>query len=177
MEKLFLTVMTFLFLSGSAFADDEASNRPVVRGSQYGLTYAKSVPDAAYGDLGKTFIYSVGWEKDELICEYNWYANEIYLGGPGETTVVRFGPWQRGGGPEENHFAIGFYRDGKVLRDYSTLEMKNLGSGISVSVSHYEIFGDRLGFRWTDGDNYVFEVEGVSGKLFTFDISDGELRK
>ncbi|MBN1151124.1 hypothetical protein JXA84_07915 [candidate division WOR-3 bacterium] len=177
MEKLFFTVMTFIFLSCSAFADEEMSNRPVVRASQYGLTYAKSIPDAAYGDMGKTFIYSVGWENDEIICEYNWYAYEIYLGGPGETTIVRFGPWHRGNEPKEDHLAIGFYRDQEVLREYSTVEIKNLGSGISVSVSHYEIFGEKPGFSYAGDDDYVFEVKGVSGKLFSFDISSGDLLK
>ncbi|MBN2363843.1 hypothetical protein JXL83_06905 [candidate division WOR-3 bacterium] len=178
MKKVFFLPFFLLsILSCQVFADEEANNRPVVRASQYGMTYAKSIPDAAYGDLGKTLIYSVGWENDELICEYNWYANEIYLGGPGETTIVRFGPWQRGREPSSNHLALGIYRDGRTLREYSTLEMTKLGCGISTSVSHYEIFGERLGFRWMSGDDYVFEVKGVSGKLFTFDVSTGDIKE
>ena len=41
-------------------ADDEAANRPVVRSSEYGGVYARSVPDENYGQKGKTRVYRVG---------------------------------------------------------------------------------------------------------------------
>ncbi len=158
-----------------ALADDEAANGPVVRSSQYGGVYAKSVPAEPHGQKGKTTVFGVGAVRDTLICEYEWYANEMYLGGAGDATVIRFGPWQRGRSPQRDHLALGIYRNGNTVREYSTLEMQQLGSGVSESISHYTIFKRRLGFRWLKGNDYVYEVEGVGGKVFQFDLGTGSV--
>ena len=162
-----------LVLSVSAFADDEAANRPVVRPSESGAVYAKSVPDESYGQKGMTRVFGVGKDNDTLICEYDWYANEICIGGPGDATLIRFGPWQRGREPQDGHLALGIYRNGKTIREYSTPVMAKLGSGVSTSVSHYTIFAKHLGFRRLKGDSCVYEVECVSGKVVSFDLDSG----
>ncbi|MBZ5536256.1 MAG: hypothetical protein LAO31_09900 [Acidobacteriia bacterium] len=46
---------------------------------------------------------------------------------------------------------------------------------MSASVSHYTIFQRYLGFRWLKGNSYVYEVEGVSGKVFTIELESGSL--
>lgn len=155
-------------------ADEEAANRSVVRSSEHGAVYAKSVPDVGYGQKGKTRVFGVAKDRDTLICEYDWYANEFYIGGVGET-LVRFGPWHRGHEPQDSHLAVGIYRNGKSLREYTTLEMQRLGSGVSKSKSHYTIFKRRLGFRWLKGSAYAYEIEGVSGKVFSVDMGTGAL--
>jgi hypothetical protein len=171
-----LMVEVFLAMSCvMALADDEAANGPVVRSSEYGGVYAKSVPAEPYGQKGKTMVFGVGQDCDTLICEYEWYANEMYLGGAGDATVVRFGPWQRGRSPQGEHLALGIYRNGKTVREYSTLEMQQLGSGVSESVSHYTIFKRRFGFRWLKGNDYVYEVEAVGGKVFQLDLTTGSV--
>ncbi len=176
MKSKFIYLIVFLLINTRVSADDEVSNRPVVRSSEYGTMYAKSVPQEYYGQIGKTRVYLVGKESDVFVCEYGWYAGEIYMGGEGGNTLVRFGPWSRGRQPQKDHLAIGFYRDGKVLREYSTLEMKSLGSGLSNSVSHYTVLNKRIGFRWVQGNSYVYEVEGESGKKFSFDLKTGSLQ-
>jgi hypothetical protein len=174
--KMPLCIAMVLVLSAAVvLADQEAANVPVVRSSTYGRVYARSVPAGWYGQEGVTCVYSVGEEEDTLISEYPWYANEIYIGGSGDATVVRFGPWHGGSEPGENDLALGIYRDGQVIREYSTLELYELGSGVQPSVSHYRILQRRLGFSWLEGDRYVFQVEGISGILFTFDLDSGEL--
>jgi hypothetical protein len=175
--KIVSAFTLFVMLCASVWADEEVGNSSIVRSSEYGRFYAKSVPDESYGQKGTTKMFSVGKDTDTLVCEYKWYANEIYIGGNGDMTVIRFGPWQRGSKPEPNHFAIGIYRDGKVIREYSTLEMMSLGSEVSKTVSHYDVFTQprHLGFRWVKENIYQFEVEGVSGKLFTFDLDNGAI--
>jgi hypothetical protein len=175
--KLVLVAAMLAASCVSVLADDEAANGPVVRSSAYGGVYAKSVPEEPYGQKGKTRVFGVGAARDTLICEYDWYANEMYLGGAGDATVVRFGLWQRGRSPQGDHLALGIYRNGKTVREYSTLEMQQLGSGVSESVSHYTIFKRRLGFRWLKGNDYVYEVEGVGGKVFQFDLGTGSVIK
>lgn len=178
MSTKILTVFAlFLSLGTTAMADEEMPAEPVVRSSEYGQTYVRSVPDEPDGQKGKTRVFSVGRDSDELLCEYDWYAAEIYIGGPGGETLVRFGPWHRGHQPQEDHLAIGIYRGSKTIREYSTLDMQKLGSGYSPSVSHYVVFQRRIGFRWTGGNSYVYEVEGVSGKVFAFDIDTGAVEE
>lgn len=173
--KSMLAVMVMMAAVTVAFADQEASNIPVVRASEYGRTYAKSIPFGSYGTEGVTRVYSVGIDEDILIGEYDWYAGEMYIGGSGDATLVRFGPWHREWEPRADHLALGIYRDGSTVREYSTLELYELGSGVQPSVSHYRILGRRLGFGWFEGYDYVFQVEGISGKVFTFDLETGEL--
>ena len=158
-------------------ADREAANRPVVHSGLNGRCYAKSVPDEWQGQKGTTSVYAVEMEADRLLCEYDWYASEFYLGGSDERTLVRFGPWHRLSGPREGHLAIGFYRDGECIREYTTGQMEAAGSGISESVSHYVVFpfSGRHGFRRLEGNDFVYEVEGVSGHLFTFDVQTGAI--
>jgi hypothetical protein len=50
-----------------------------------------------------------------------------------------------------------------------------MGSGISESVSHYEVLRERRGFRWMGSNSFVFEVAGVSGKVFSFDLETGDV--
>ena len=175
MKVRYISAVLVLMLGSFTLADDEAANRPVVRSSQYGAIYAKSVPDESYGQKGKTLVFSVGRESDTLICVYDWYAGEIYIGGSGDATLIRFGPWHRGRKPQDDHLAIGIYRNGKALKECSTAEMEKMGSGVSESVSHYQVFSQRLGFRWIKGNAYVYEVKGVSRKVFTFDLDTGNL--
>lgn len=171
-NTLFVLVL-LMALGVKATADDEAANRPIVQSSEYGTSYAKSVPDDSFGQRGKTRVFAVGKIRDTLIGEYDWYASEIYIGGTGAGTLVRFGPWQRGREPKRSDLALGIYRDGKMIREYSTLELQKLGSGVSTSVSHYGIFQRRLGFRWLTENSYVFEVESANGRIFSFDLDTG----
>ncbi len=174
MKPCLFTLMALVFLFSTALADDEASNRPIVRSSEYGAYFAKSIPSGYYGQEGVTLVYHVEADENILLYEYPWYASEMYLGGNGDGTLVRFGPWCRGSEPLEDHLAIGFYRDGRVIREYSTLEIATLGSGVSESVSHYEVFGQRLGFR-SSSYGFFFEVMGVDDVLFCFDLETGEI--
>lgn len=160
----------------SASADDEASNRAVLRSSTYGGVYARSVPDDRYGQRGKTRVFSVGKDADALVCEYAWYANEMYLGGDGDRTLVRFGPWQRGHAPQADHLALGIYRDGKMLREYSTLDLQQMGSGVSRSVSHYAVVQEHRGFRRLKDGAYIYDATGIGGKVLRFDLATGAPR-
>lgn len=177
MKILFAIVILLFTFCHVTHADQEASNRPIVRAAEYGAIYAKSVPDARYGQAGKTSVFAVGKENDTLICTYDWYANEMYIGGSGDATLIRFGPWHRGHEAQDDHLAIGIYRNGKVIKEYSTAEIQKQGSGISQSVSHYRVFAQKLGFRWLSENDHVYEVKGINGTLFTFDLNTGNILK
>lgn len=160
-----------------ARADQEAANRAYVRASEWGSFYAKSVPSAAYGTEGHTQIYRVVADgPDELVHRYAWYAPELFLEGFPATSdvyVAQLGPWPRGHEASAEHLAIAFFKNGKRLKSYSTLEIVSAPSKVSASVSHYQIFGKRLGFRRPFGNQLVFDIEDAKGATLSFDAETG----
>lgn len=162
-------------------ADQEAGNRPIVAVSEYGACYAKSVPAEGYGNAGKTRIYRVTEGDDELVDEYDWFSQQIYLvcnasdsTRPTGVAVVSRGPWARGHEAGDDVLAIAFHYDGKTVREYSTLEIAGKPENVSASVSHYTVIEEVLGFRWLRSNEYVFEVHTTDGRTLAFDAVTGE---
>ena len=191
-----------LLLSGTvpSFADQEASNVAHVVAGDYGRCYAKSVPAHVYDpedqprQQGRTSVYRVAAGEDELIREYDWFSQSLFLrcGPAGNVVVVRLGPWHRGHDPADDHLAIAFYRGGALVRSWSTLEIaggeKTDGAGISryrnvsASVSHYTVFArppemvhELVGEGGVFRDRWYVRAETVDGREMRFDIETGEL--
>jgi hypothetical protein len=175
MNALTRCLFVLALIAAGARADQEARNLPIVKSGEYGRRYAKSIPDEGYGQKGETHVYRVEAGTDVLECSYDWFSGTLYLGGIWDMTLVRFGPWHRGREVLPEHLAIGIYRDGKTIREYSCADMIKAGSGMSQSVSHYRVFGKTVGFRRLEANKFVFEVEGASRKLFAFDLDTGEI--
>ncbi len=175
MKRKIALVLIFAMIPAIIYADSEARNSVIVKSATSHSRYAKSIPADHYGQRGKTYIYKVEKGEDKLECEYNWYSASIYLGGIWDGSLVRFGPWNRGHKPSDDHFAIGFYRNGKTIKEYSAMDIIKAGSGLSGSISHYQVFGKRIGFRRWQNNTFVFEVHGAKGKLFTFNVDTGLL--
>ena len=85
------------------------------------------------------------------------------------------GPWARGHTASDDVLAIAFHFNGKTVRKYSTLDVAGKPDNVSPSVSHYMVIEDVLGFRRTTGNEYVFEVTTVDGRLLAFDPITGDL--
>ncbi len=169
-----LLVLSALLTAAPAFCDEEASNQPLVKSSEWGRLYAKSVPDENYGSKGKTVLYAVEKDKDNLVCTFDWYANQMYILDNG-AIIVRLGPWARGREASADHLAIAFYKDCKELKSYSTLDMAGTPSNVSSSVSHYQIFEKIAGFRWIVSNDFAFDVTTFDGRSLSFDAATGEL--
>jgi hypothetical protein len=75
------------------------------------------------------------------------------------------------------HFAIGFYLNGKVLKEYSTLDIAGSPENVSWSESHYRVFRKILGYRFTDQDSWDFDVEVIDGTKLIFDTRTGIIRQ
>lgn len=160
----------------TALADQEASNRVYVKASTYGQFYAKCIPHERYGLKGTTKVYQVGKEEDVLIQTYDWYSPRIFLEGflgTPRVYVVQMGPWQRGRKASAEHHAIAFYKNDKLLKKYSTLDIAGAEDNVSSSVSHYTIFSKVLGFRRPFGDQLIFDVETHGGRIISFDTETG----
>lgn len=176
-----------------ALADQEASNRAHVTAGPYGQCYARSVPAHLYDpedqprQQGQTEIFRVQPTTDVPAGSYDWFSQQLYLlCRPEGIFVVRIGPWQRGHTARDDHLALAFYRDGQLLRRYSTPEIAAgapAGTGVSASVSHYTIFeGEPLLERIVTQEGAIFRetwvvrATTVDSRTLIFDPLTGEVR-
>ncbi len=183
MRQTGVILATLCLVAQPGFADEEASNRPIVQASRYGQCYAKSTPEESYGSKGKTTVYRVGGAEDAALHTYDWYSQQIFIEcnvsdgkGPVGTAVVRLGPWARGHVASGEHMAIGFNFDGRVVKEYSTLDIAGEPDNVERSVSHYIVIRQILGFRALTGNEYAFDVETISGQIVSYDPATGEVR-
>ena len=73
----------------------------------------------------------------ELYRTDGWYTYEAYPSSDGRY-LVRMGPWNRGQNVSTKDLAVAFYRDGKLLKQYSTAALvKDHAQSSMPSVSHY----------------------------------------
>jgi hypothetical protein len=159
-------------------ADQEGGNRTHVTASESGQFYAKSMPLAPYGLEGSTRIYQVGDPDDLLLHTYDWYTPRIFLegfAGTRDVYVVQTGPWPRGARASSGHLALAFYRNGVLIRRYSTLDIAGRPENVSASVSHYAVFRRLAGFRRPYGNQLVFDAELHDGRSLTFDADTGAI--
>jgi hypothetical protein len=168
--------------SSVARADDEAPNVPYVRADAYGRCYAKLVPLKLYdSSAGTTRVFAVGKDKDTLLHTYSWFSKEIYLQcnlvdakGRSGLSLVRMGAWPGGSKASAATLCLAFYFGGKLLKQYSTLDIAGSVDNVSRSVSHYQIVKKVLGYRWRSSSSYAFEIVTVDGRTLAFDPATGE---
>ena len=68
MKLRFIFLFIFLLLCQNfIWADEDVSNRPYVKSSDYGFYYVKCVPDEDRGSKGKTYVYKVEKDQDVLV--------------------------------------------------------------------------------------------------------------
>lgn len=200
-SRVLLMALAVSAFASSAVADDEASNVAHVVPGPYGRCYAKSVPDHVYDpedeprQQGRTIVYRVGDSEDVMVQRLDWFSQRLFVrcGPADDIVVVRLGPWHRGHDPHADHLAIAFYKEGNLLKRYSTLDIaggekaKNGGPSIfknvSASVSHYTVFAtapEMVKITTARGavfeDNWVIRAKTVDGRLLTFDMGTGDLR-
>lgn len=184
-----LVLCVSLACAAAAKADQEGPSYAYVKASSNHSTsnggdrYAKCVPRERYGarTQGKAFIYRVRDGNDQLLDTYDWFTSNIHLLGVGKSTsVVRFGPWNRGHDPSEEHLALEFHLDGKLLKRYSTLDIVGPHGKVRRSVSHYMWCAKVHGYCWLEkeGERFQksgFSLETVNGRIISFDYKDGEI--
>ena len=174
--RIILSAFILLIVPIPAHADSEAPNFPNVRISRHGTHYSKSIPSEPWGTKGKTRIFRVGKKKkDVLIQQYAWYAPDIYLE-PAEDGiyVVRPGPWARGREASAEDLAIEFYKNDRLLKRYSTLDLSGDPGNVSPTFSHYTVIQAFQGFRYEEGLT-VFGIILTDGRPLHFNADTGEI--
>jgi hypothetical protein len=176
MRWLVLSATVLAAAAGPAAAEKPVDNRPYVQSGADGAFYARCIPDDAAGSAGRTEIYRVGKQKDDLVCTYDWYpAHGLTLAwspAAGKIAVMA----RRSGPTTELSFHLGPTR----LADYSTADLGKLGVDVGprrsatgpVSRAEFRI----LGCEQVPGTNdYLFVIES-KGKRLAFDIVTGKPR-
>ncbi len=155
--------------------------RRIPRVDRSGDRYAKCLPGNERGSKGRTLIYKVKPDVDEVEDVYDWYSGEVYLAGTSQgTLVVRVSSGFRDGEPKQEDLAVALYLRGRLLKEHSALELAKEGRRVERSTSHYRWCRRVIGYTWLTSHQakvlkFGFAVETVDGRLLCFDAWSGEL--
>lgn len=173
-----ITILAICIASSPCLADKEIPSQAVLFSNSNGHYYVRSVPKSSEDQYsGKTKVYRTGAEKDELLCEYDWYARQLWLFHDGkELILVRIGPWHRANSDPKKELEVGFYKNGKVLKEYTALDIAIKKENFIQSASHYSIINKPRGIVIGETANY-FEIHTFDGRNICFNLSDGSIIK
>jgi len=190
--RVFYVCLIILSCSlSNIFADQELSQYPYVITSDGGRYFflMKSDPNDIYNrEKGTGICYEVtrNGEFKELWCTKGWYSFKTFLVSAtegekpirGHQYLVRLGNWPRGRKPSANDVGVAFYKNGKLLKLYSTVDLVHNKSAIQLSVSHYEYLDNRyepaIECEWVK-NQCVFKLVTIDGIHYRFDVKTGQI--
>ena len=127
------------------------------------------IPDETTGSAGRTRVYSVGRDKDDLLETYDWYARGVTLGWSpiaGKVAVMA----------RRNGAELSFYLGGKQLATYTADDLGKLGVEVAKRQNPGGPVFRVVGCEQVPGtSDYDFVIES-KGKRLAFDILTGKLR-
>ena len=178
----------FLLFTGFKMTG-HGENRPTVQSALGGAYYVRSVPSGDYGTEGKTQVFAVGCNGDELLDEYPVYMRgELYLGWSpivGKWCLVHVEPERI---TSEHDFQklgkvsrLAFYMGGKALVAYTGKDLEKMGLKEKVQTLVYRQLGQFMihGIQQVPLTNhYVFVMEktaeqGNGTETISLDIITG----
>lgn len=185
--------MSLVLLTTGFKISGRGENRPTVQSAFDGSYYVRSVPSEDYGDEGKTQVFRVRNDQDELLDEYPVYMRgNLYLGWSplaGKWCLVHLEPERI---KSNNDYAkvgkvsrLAFYMGGKKLGAYSGEDLVKMGLKRKVQTLIYKQPGQFLvrGIRQVPRTNhYVFVIEkigapGSAPEEIRLDITTGKTAK
>jgi hypothetical protein len=110
----------------------------------------------------------------ELYRVSGWYSWEVFISSDGRY-LVQLGPWSVGDRPEPADLAVAFFKDGKLLKSYSTDQMLQDPLKIEKSVSHYVWRNHYCPCSLGSGD--IFSLHTIDGWTIEFDATTGEIKR
>jgi hypothetical protein len=188
---LFLTIAGACVVLTMGFkVSGRGENRPIVQSAFGGTYYVRSVPSSDYGTEGKTQVFRVRRNGDELVDEYPVYMRgELYLGWDpigGKWCLVHLEPERI---RSDNDFEkvgkvsrLTFYMGGKEIMAYTGKDLEELGLKQRVQTLVYRQRGQFMvhGIQQVPGTNhYVFVIEkttenGNATETISLDITTGK---
>ena len=188
---LFLTIATVCVSLTTGFEiGGRGENRPTVQSAFGGSYYVRSVPSSDYGTEGKTQVFKVRSNGDELVDEYPVYMRgELYLGWDpiaGKWCLIHLEPERI---TSNNDFAkvgkvsrLAFYIGRKEIMAYTGKELEEMGLKQKVQTLVYRQRGQFMvhGIQQVPGTNYyVFVIEkstekGNGTETISLDVNTGK---
>lgn len=166
-------------------------NWPTVQSAFGGTSYVRSIPSSDYGTEGKTQVFRVKSNGDELVDEYPLYMRgELYLGWSpitGKWCLVHLEPERI---TSNNDFEkvgklsrLAFYMGGKDIIAYAGKDLEKMGLKKKVQTLVYRRPGQFMvhGIQQVPGTNhYVFVIERTAEKgngteTISLDITTGKV--
>ena len=186
MKKLLL-----LLLLAPALADNLKADMPMgafsyVATSPSGMCYFEMIPPHVSNGMrkeasGTAYQLSRDGLSIELWHTNGWYSSKVFLSESGHY-LVRMGPWNLGQEPSKNDLALAFYKDGNLLKQYSTADLVKDKNKIVKSDSHYAWLASdvqRENYGETEPrllwDN-TFHLKTCDGIVYSFDIKTGSIQ-
>jgi hypothetical protein len=186
---LIIAIGSILLMTGFKMGG-HGENQPTVQSAPGGYAYVRSIPKNDYGNEGKTQVFRVRKNGDELLDEYPAYMRgELYLGASpitGKCCLVHLEPERI---TSNNDFKklgkisrLAFYMGGKELVAYSGEDLDKMGLKNRVQTLVYRHAGQFmvLGIQQVSLTNhYVFVIEkiaegGKGTETMCFDITTGK---
>jgi hypothetical protein len=193
--RRFLIAVSLLIaavLSPAARADSFRAPYPHAVTSANGRYVFKMVPsreeafvhEESPPGAGIAYRVNADGELTEIWKTSGWYSRDIFLGSDG-ATLVRLGASMSGDGPSRDHVGVAFYREGKLLKSYSTAELIKDRTKVSVTASHYEWLPGLAGFApghlgAEDAPTLHdaasrFSLTTIDDRRYHFDVTTGEI--
>jgi len=184
------TTLLVLLLANSVVADSEIPPFAKVDRPIEGSCYIKQIPEQFEYVTGanniiigrqiteEAFVSAFKIDDDGedqfLWSSVGWYAHKVFLS-PDCEYLVRMGNWARGATPSQEDLAVAFYKNGELLRSYSTADMIKNKDSVSASVSHYFWQADDADYPefelWADS----FSLKTIEGTVFKFNYKTGAI--
>jgi len=111
--------------------------------------------------------------NEELWAVEDWYATTVYLAADGHH-LVRMGNWPEGNRPEQEDLAVAFYKDGELLKSYSTADLVGNPNNVRPESGHYFWLSRDERYPDLTYSNH-FLLKTIENKIFEFDISTGDI--
>jgi hypothetical protein len=181
-KKIQLPIIIGMIVS-ICFADKEAPNDTTDFTDITKEYHILSIPIAPFShDKGITKVFKIDTtsKKEVLVNQYEWYSRELFAMPIKDTLyLVRKTQWHRGKDIDEDALELGFYKAGKVIREYRLKEIALNINNVTKSTSHYRIIKQVKGFKkaWVPelGEKLVFVIITEDNRMVVFDVYTGEM--
>ncbi|WP_435894710.1 hypothetical protein [Oceaniferula spumae] len=175
-----VTLLVLMTLNLPILADRPAGERPRIFVSEYWKTVTFSMMPGRYAYTPNRVMVSPPYgvahrlqpdgSMKEIYRVSGWYSHQVFLSMDGRY-LVRMGPWSPGRELSKDHVAVQFYKDGKLLKSYSTIDLVKDPKKIELTVNHYFWRGPKCKLE-TDNK---FILDTIDGLRYVFDATSGEV--
>ena len=171
MHSMLKLLLITWFFSTPLFADTLRKPQPFVISSGYSPYFVKMLPSKFGGGYAVAFKL-LDYASSEELWRVEGYSLEAYLSKDGQY-FIRIGPWAKGREPSKEDVAVEFFRNGALLKSYSTADLVKDVSKVRPTSGHYFWRAKDGNYSFLASNN--FNLKTVDGISYVFDVTTGEI--